>query len=74
MTLNPYHKGLDDIPLAVDLRHAMRITEAVAALNCAVVSGRSALPSGLALLNAIEALQGDLRAVLEAERGREEAG
>lgn len=54
----------------LDPAHASRIASAIDAVNRAAAVGMSPIPDALAILDAVAALQADLRGVLEAERRR----
>jgi hypothetical protein len=54
----------------LDSIHATRIADAIDHLNMACAAGLSPVADCLAALDAVEALQADLRCVLEAERRR----
>lgn len=54
----------------LDPSHAETIRQAIAQVNAAMSAGLSPTVDALAVLDAVAALQADLRGILEAERRR----
>lgn len=56
--------------MTLNAAHATRIAAAIAQVNAAAASGMSPLADCMSVLDAVSALQADLRGILEAERRR----